>query len=124
MLIVGQQEKVKATFDILSTELLMKNTGTLSNDGDKLEFLGRQLTRTHDSILMGMDDHYVAKILDQANMTKCRPANTPGTDTLKRSVEEEEELDHVSHKEYREVVGQLLWLTPVRPDIAYAVKEL
>ena len=103
----------------------MKKTGTLSKEGDKLDFLGRQLSRSHDSIFIGMGNAYVAKILAEANMTSCRPANTPGTDALKRTVEEEEEeLDALSHREYRKVVGQLLWLTPVRPDLAYAVKEL
>jgi hypothetical protein len=57
-------------------------------------------------------------------MTKCRAANTPGTDALKRKVEGENELDREGHKAYRKLVGQLLWLAPVRPDIAYAVKEL
>ena len=123
MLIVGKEDKAKATFDILSTELLMKSTGTLSKEGDKLDFLGRQLSRSHDSIFIGMDDAYVAKILAEANMSSCRPANTPGTDALKRTVEEEEELDALSHREYRKVVGQLLWLTTVRPDLAYAVKD-
>ena len=70
-----------------------------------------------------MDGSYIAKILE-ASLEKCRPALTPGTDTLKRQVESEEELNKEDHATYRKIVGQLLWLTPVRPDIAYGVKEL
>ena len=61
------------------------------------------------------------KILEEANLEKCRPALTPGTDTLKRQIESEEELNKEDHATYRKIVGQLLWLTPVRPDIAYGV---
>ena len=33
-------------------------------------------------------------------------------------------LDQARHKLYRTAVGKLLWATPVRPDISFAVKEL
>ena len=33
-------------------------------------------------------------------------------------------LDPARHKLYRTAVGKLLWATPVRPDISFAVKEL
>ena len=33
-------------------------------------------------------------------------------------------LASARHKLYRTTVGQLLWATPVRPDICFAVKEL
>ena len=33
------------------------------------------------------------------------------------------ELDRDEHKAYRKLVGQLLWLLPIRPDIGYAVKN-
>ena len=124
LLIVGNQEKVESTFKLLSSELLIKKTGTLSNEGDKLAFLGRQLTRTSDSVQIGMDSSYVAKILEEADMVKCRTSTTPGNDSLKKKLEDEYELDRDEHKLYRKLVGQLLWLTPVRPDIAFAVKEL
>jgi len=124
LLIVGEEEKTRSTFEILSHELVMKKTGQLEKEGDKLDFLGRQLTRTNNAVLVSMDGNYIAKILEEANLEKCRPALTPGTDTLKRQVESEEELNKEDHATYRKLVGQLLWLTPVRPDIAYGVKEL
>ena len=92
LLIVGEEKKTKSTFEILSHELVMKKTGQLEKEGDKLDFLGRQLTRTNNAVLVSMDGSYIAKILEEANLERCRPALTPGTDTLKRQVEREEEL--------------------------------
>jgi len=125
LLIVGEKSRVDSTFALLSSELVMKNTGTLCEENDKRNFLGRQLTRTADSsILISMDPTYVAKILEESGMSKCRAANTPGTEALKRKIEDEYELSREDHSAYRKLVGQLLWLAPVRPDIAYGVKEL
>ena len=91
--------------------------------GDALSLLGKQLTRTSDSICISMDPRFVAKIFEEFEMTKCRVANTPGIEALKKKVEDENDLDREDHKANRKLVGQLLWLAPVRPDIAYAVKE-
>ena len=71
-----------------------------------------------------MDDQYVDKMLEESDLLTCRSATTPGNDTLRKKVEEEELLSPEEHKQYRKLVGQLLWLSPVRPDITYAVKEL
>ena len=124
LLIVGCEEKVRGTFALLQQEFVLRETGLLSKPGDHLEFLGRKLSRTSESILVSMDNIYVDKMLEEANLTTCRLALTPGTDTLRSRVEHEEKLDADEHKKYRRLVGQLLWLSPVRPDITYAVKEL
>ena len=69
LLIVGDKDKAEATFRLLSAEILMKQTGTLCDEGDKLTFLGRQLTRTSDSVCISMDPTYVAKILEKSELT-------------------------------------------------------
>ena len=98
LLIVGEKDKAEATFQLLSSEFLMKQTGTLCDEGEILNFPGRQLSRTSDSVCISMDPTYVAKILEESEMTKCRIAKTPGTDALKKKVEDENELDKEDHK--------------------------
>ena len=36
----------------------------------------------------------------------------------------DEALSAKQHSTYRRIVGQLLWMSPVRPDLSYAIKEL
>ena len=48
---------------------------------------------------------------------------TPGVDILKK-VTNSDQVSPEMHKLYRRVVGQLLWLSNLRCDIMYAVKEL
>jgi hypothetical protein len=101
LLVVGHELKVKGTFDLLKQEFLLRETGTLSQVGDKLEFLGRKLERTCDSVLITMDHSYIDKILAEANLSKCRAALTPGTDSLRRKIEDEEKLGKEEHSQYR-----------------------
>jgi hypothetical protein len=43
---------------------------------------------------------------------------------LKRINDGDSPLDEHEHKIYRQSVGRLQWLVPIRPDICYSVKEL
>ena len=60
-------------------------------------------------------------------MEHAKPATTTG-DKLGLSEDPgdpvNQPLDPTRHKLYRTAVGKLLWATPVRPDISFAVKEL
>jgi hypothetical protein len=72
-----------------------------------------------------MSPKFIGSLLEEMSMKTCKPALTPGSDTLKKfTIENEELLDSVQHKRYRRMVGRLLWLTNVRNDIMFAVKEL
>ena len=56
-------------------------------------------------------------------MQTCKSVTTPWVDTLKK-VTNSDQVSPETHKLYRRVVGQLLWLSNLRCDIMYAVKEL
>ena len=58
-------------------------------------------------------------------MSTCKAAPNPGPDSLKRGTAElAEPLSPEEHQQYRKLVGQLLWLSNLRADIMYAIKEL
>ena len=58
------------------------------------------------------------------NLNKCKPATTTGNSQLKPTVEDEEPVSKEEHSKYRTAVGKLQWLVGIRPDLAYATKEL
>ena len=58
------------------------------------------------------------------SMSSCKPSVTPGSSSVKHPVDGNEDLSSEEHSLYRRVVGKLMWLLPLRPDIAYSVKEL
>ena len=70
-----------------------------------------------------MPTSYIDEMLEQLDMAKCKPAATPGVDLL-RLIESEELWSKDERKLHRRIVGQLLWLISIRPDIQFATPEL
>ena len=118
----GSQADVSTLIQDLQNDLLLKVTGTL-DAGQSSSFLGRNLKRTSTFISVGMSPSYIDAMLELYGLKQCRPALAPGTDALRMQLDCEP-LGPEDHKRYRRAVGQLLWLSSVRPDIMYAVKEL
>eukprot|EP00971_Amphidinium_carterae_P033775 665473-Amphidinium_carterae.1 len=64
---------------------------------------------------------YFNKILKAYNLEKCKPSTIPGN---KKPPVAAEPLGKDQHSMYRTAVGQLLWVSQLRADIAFVVKEL
>ena len=123
LLIFGDKKTTEFLFSELQKQLCLRSEGVLE-PGTSISFLGRCITRREDSIEMSMPTSYIDKMLEQLDMLKCRHAATPGTDALRKLIDSEELLSPEAHRLYRRIVGQLLWLSSIRPDIQFAVKEL
>ena len=118
----GSEADVSALVQDLQKDLLLKMTGTL-NENQSVIFLGRNLKRTSTFISVGMSPAYIENMLELYGLKQCRSSLAPGTDTLRKQLDSEP-LSAEDHKRFRRVVGQLLWLSSVRPDIMFATKEL
>ena len=109
-------------FNLLGSHVLLKHTGQLK-EGTSLKFLGRQRTHRGDNLLVSPLKHYIEELLQIYNLDKCKPATTIGN-SLKPTVEDEEPLSQEEHSKYRTAVGKLQRLVGIRPDLAYAPKDL
>ena len=107
---------------LLRKEFLLKETSRLE-DGQRAEFLGRTIRRDGNNFVLGCKKDYIKEILETMNMQNCKGSTTPGTSALKNpggvSLLQAEDVKH-----YRSVIGKLMWLIPIRPDLNYATKEL
>ena len=61
-------------------------------------------------------------LLKLCGMENSKPSPTTGASTVSKI--QPEPLDRNEHEKYPAIVGKLLWLALIRPDIAYAAKEL
>ena len=71
-------------------------------------------------------EQQIRKVLEQFNMSDCKPASTPAEPNSKliKSVDGEKDYDAAKFP-YREAIGALLWIARTcRPDILYAVNKL
>ncbi len=71
-----------------------------------------------------MKSGYLDSDCQYFKLTKCRAATTPGSKGVRRVQDGDEPLSQEEHHRYRQTVGRLQWLCPIRPDLCYAVKEL
>ncbi|GJT62005.1 uncharacterized mitochondrial protein-like protein [Tanacetum coccineum] len=99
-------------------EKLMHEKFQMSSMGELTFFLGLQVKQKNDVIFISQDK-YVPEILKKFGFTKVKTASTP-METQKPLLKDEdgEEVDvHL----YRSMIGSLIYLTSLRPDIMFAV---
>ncbi|GJV80647.1 retrovirus-related pol polyprotein from transposon TNT 1-94 [Tanacetum coccineum] len=99
-------------------EKLMHEKFQMSSMGELTFFLGLQVQQKKDGIFISQDK-YVAKILKNLVLTESQDCSTPmETQSLFSKDEDGEEVDvHM----YRSMIGSLMYLTSLRPDIMFAV---
>jgi len=100
----------------LQQEFAMKDLGELHH------FLGMEVRRCGDGLLLSQQRQYMLDILDRAGMTDCKPCSTP-VDT-KPKVAAADGAPVADATDFRSLAGALQYLTFIRPDIAYAVQQI
>ncbi|GJR28578.1 putative ribonuclease H-like domain-containing protein [Tanacetum coccineum] len=99
-------------------EKMMHKKFQMSSMGELTFFLGLQVKQKEDGIFISQDK-YVTEILKKFGFTNVKTASTP-METQKPLLKDEdgEEVDvHL----YRSMIGSLMYLTSLRPDIMFAV---
>eukprot|EP00971_Amphidinium_carterae_P218595 4338806-Amphidinium_carterae.3 len=76
-----------------------------------------------DHIARSMTKDYYTSLLSLCNV-KENTNSLSTTGTKRPPITTGELLDSGEHSTYRTIVGKLLWMCPLRPDIQYATKEL
>ncbi|WVZ83338.1 hypothetical protein U9M48_030497 [Paspalum notatum var. saurae] len=99
----------------LSEQFLMSDLGPLRY------FLGIEVSSTHDGFYLSQEK-YIQGLLDRASMTDHRTEVTPMELNLQLSATDGEPLDDPTR--YRHIVGSLVYLGVIRPDISYSVHIL
>ncbi|GJU12010.1 putative ribonuclease H-like domain-containing protein [Tanacetum coccineum] len=99
-------------------EKLMHKKFQMSSMGELTFFLGLQVTQKDDGIFISQDK-YVDEILKKFGFSTVKTANTP-IETSKPLLKDENAKDVNVHL-YRSMIGSLMYLTSLRPDIMFAV---
>jgi hypothetical protein len=93
---------------------------TLKDLGDLNYFLGIEVSRTDEALLM-TEERYALDIPQRVNMTSCKAVSTPMAPGEKLLISDEELLGPKDATQYRSVVGALQYITLTRPDLSFAV---
>ena len=110
-------EAVSALLQDLKKEFALKDLGDLHY------FLGIEVTKCKDGILLSQEK-YAQDILNRVGMDKCKPSPTPLSASEKLSCHEGDLLNSQDSTRYRSIVGALQYLTLTRLNIAYSVNKV
>lgn len=95
----------------------------LKDLGDLHYFLGMEVKRTKDSLLINQE-RYATDLLKRVAMQNSKPVNTPLSSSEKIYVYEGEKLGPEDATRYISIVGALQYLTLTRPDISFSVNKV
>jgi hypothetical protein len=101
----------------------LKEDFALKDLGDLHYFLGIEVSKTRDGIILTLDK-YANDMLKRVGMTHCKPVSSPLSTSEKLSRYEGTTLGPKDSTNYRSVVGALQYLTLTRPDISFAVNKV
>ncbi|GJY19145.1 putative ribonuclease H-like domain-containing protein [Tanacetum coccineum] len=99
-------------------EKMMHKKFQMSSIGKLTFFLGLQVNQKEDGIFISQDK-YVTEILKKFGFTDVKTASTP-METQKLLLKDEDGKEVDVHL-YRSMIGSLMYLTSLRPDIMFAV---
>ena len=112
----------QTTFDKIKKKVLLKSIAALV-EGTTIPFLGRKLYKEACAVKIHTGDNYIEDLLNEFGLQQANSVVSPGMTSV-TTVDAVSALGGAAVSLYRRGVGKCMWLTPVRPDIYYAAKEL
>ena len=103
----------------------MKSTFKMKDLGKMTCFLGIEFEQEENKIKMSQEK-YILKMLEKFGMSECKARSTPCELKVESDNKEEGKCNDMANpKEYREIVGGLIYaMTCTRPDISWIVSKL
>jgi hypothetical protein len=109
----GSSHALVAKFaDTMSREFEMSMMGELTF------FLEEQIKKTHEGTFVHQGK-YTKDVLKKFDMGEAKPLLTPMSTMM--ALDEDKEGESIDQKEYRSMIGSLLYLTAMRPNIQFVV---
>ena len=116
----GIQQFIKQLSNIFD----LKHVSILSTT-QPLIFLGKKLVKNNDnSISISLSKEYYNKLLQPSGLNSEHSNRLTTTLSKRPPLDSTTPLTKEQHHQYRQSVGQLLWLSLVRPDLQHAARDL
>lgn len=116
LLVTGKNEEM-----ILAFKEEMKKRVEMTDLGLMNYFLGMEVNQCEDGIFISQTK-YAREIVKRFKMEHCKPISTPLV--VNEKLSKDDGSKEVDLRQYRSLVGSLLYLTATRPDLIFATSLL
>jgi hypothetical protein len=99
----------------------MQNEFEMSLLGELSFFLGLQICQSNQGIFISQTK-YIREMLKRFGMEDCKPVITPMQTSCKLS--KDDDSKSTNQRQYRSMIGSLLYVTTSRPDVMQAVGQV
>jgi hypothetical protein len=99
----------------------MHNEFEMSLLGELSLFWGLQIRQSNQEIFISQNN-YIREMLKRFGMEDCKPVITPMQTSCK--LRKYDDLKSIDQRQYRSMIGNLLYVTISRPDVMQAVGQV
>ncbi len=104
--------------DIFDLKKLLKQKFEMKDLGELRYFFGIEVIQSPKGIWL-LQRQYALNKLSEYGMTGCKPISIPLEQNVKLSVDEGNLVEDTTM--YKRIVGYLIYMTIIRPDLSYAI---
>ena len=120
----GPDEHLMSDFEHVKTSLHLTDVVVLRHEGDTVNFLGIETTKTSKGLEVKNSTDLVESLLNLYGLENSRPTVNLGRRSTVVELASPTPLDGHDYSNFRAAVGKLIFVAPWRPDMQFAIQQL
>ena len=119
----GPEEPLMSDFEHKKASLYLTDVVVLRREGDTVNFLGLEITKTRKGFEVKNSTDLVESLLNLYGFAK-KPTANPGRRSAVMELASATPLDGHDDSNFRTAVGKLIFMAPWRQDMQFAIQRL
>ena len=111
-------------FEHMTTSLHLTDVVVLRHEGDTVNFLGLDITKTNKGFEVKNSTDLVKSLLNLYGLENSKPTANAGRRSTVMELASATPQDGHDHSNFRTAVGKLIFMAPWRPDMQFAIQQL
>ena len=120
----GPDSHLMSDFEHMKTSLYLTDVVVLRREGDTVNFLGLESTKTSKGFEVKNSPDLVESLLKLYGLQNSKPTANPGRRSTVMEFASATPLDGHDYFNFRTAVGKLIFMAPWRPDMQFAIQQL
>ena len=113
----GPEDHLISDFEHMKTSLYLTDVVVLRHEGDTVNFLGLEITKTRKGFEVKNSTDLVQSLLNLYGLQNSKPTVNPGRRSTVMELASATPLDGHDYSNFRTAVGKLIFMAPWRPDM-------